>query len=272
MVIAPFAKLAVGALPKLAAGAAAVGNAVFTGGKLPGGMFTTEALKYMAVLPVLGIGARALGLPIGTGGGGAPPPAAGPVGGMGMGAMSPHQFERLYGRQNYQLGPFELPFGAQEGYLEKQARETRALQRELGLGMQGTQRYGIDAHRDIAGSGYRTQENIARMTTNTQRDLTRMMTDTQRALGFAGNQTQYGIADMSTRRQLAGIYGGFERDVAIADRNLAGLYDTNRTQSRVASMQTNLGRYQADRGVEATRISSIAPRLAAIAGVFSRRY
>lgn len=271
MAIAPFAKLAIGALPGLGQGALGLGKALFAGGKFPGGLVGQEAAKLLLIAPVIGAGARAVGLPVGTGGASAAP-AAGPVGGMGMGAMSPHQFEHLYGRHNYQWGPFELPFGKQEGYLEKQAREQRALQRELGLGMQGTQRYGIDAHRDIARSGYRTQENIARMTTNTQRDLTRMITDTQRALGFAGNVTQYGIADMSTRRQLAGMYGGFQRDVAIADRNLAGLYDTNRTQSRVASMQTNLGRYQADRGIEATRINSIAPRLAAIGGVFSRRY
>lgn len=269
MVIAPFAKLAIGALPKLKAGAAAVGNAVFSGGKLPGGMFTTEALKYVAVLPVLGAGARALGLPFGGGGGAAPPPAAG---GPGFGGMTQKQFDYLYGTKNYQWGPFELPFGQQEGYLEKQAREQRQLQRDLGMGYQATQRYGIDAQRDIAGTGYRTQENIARLTTGTQRDISRMMTDTQRALGYGSLATQYGIADMTSRRQLKGMYGGFQRDVAIADRNLAGLYDNNRTSSRIASMQTNLGRYQADRGVEAARINSIAPRLAAIGNVFTRRY
>lgn len=256
--VIPFAKLGVPAFPKLAGGAAVLGNT-----------FATEALKYALVLPVLGVAGRALGLPMGLGTAAPPPQAPAAVGGMGL---TPKQFEHLYGTKNYQIGPFELPFGAQEGYLEKQAREQRALQRELGLGIQGTRRYEADIHRDIARSGYRTQESIARMTTNTQRDLTRMMTDTQRALGFAGNQTQYAMADLTSRRQLAGAYGGFQRDVALADRNLAGVYDTNRTQSRIASMQTNLGRYQADRGIEAARINSIAPRLAAIGGIFSRRY
>lgn len=239
-----------------------------------GGFVGKEAAKVLLLYPIIGAAGRALGLQVGYGGSQPPAPAPAPIVGGGKYGLplTPQQFEYLYGRNNYQIGPFELPFGRQEGFLERQSREQRALQREISLGQQAVQRYGYDVNRAIAQRGYETQQAIAQLTGDLQRDLTRTVSDTQRAIAYGQLANQFAINDFATRRQLAGLYGGYQRDVALADRNLAGMYDANRTQSRIASIQGNVARYQADRGVEASRINTIAPRLAAIGNVFTRRY
>jgi hypothetical protein len=281
-------RLAIAALPKLGKAA----GAIVGGGKIPGGIFGQKAFEYIVALPLLGAAAGALGLPFGYSRPQQPPQAVG-----GGGGLTQQQFDYLYGRPNWQIGPFELPFGGQQGLLERQWKAQRDLYRDVALGQQYTQRYGVDAQKEIARHGYNTQKeislgqqytqrygvdaqrDIARHGYDTQREIARMNAEIQREIarnnremGFASLQTGYATNDLLSRRQLKGLYGGYLRDVALADRNLAASYNRDRTQSRIESIRANLGKYQADRGLEAARINAIAPRLATISNIFTRKY
>lgn len=244
MVWAALGKVAVTAVPKAFQAGGRIAGAAFKGGKIPGGLIGQKALEYGVVIPALSVAANAVGLPFGAQHP-APAVAIGPNAGM-----TPDQFARLYGDPGIGVGRFRIPGTGQPSFLEQQNNANRQLQRDLGMGQQSVQR------------------DIARMGNDTQR----MIAQNQRDLGFGQQSTQRQIADFTSRRQLAGQYGGFQRDIALSDRQLAGQYDTNRTQSRIASMYTNLGKYQADRTTENVRISQIAPQLGAIASIYNRRY
>jgi hypothetical protein len=279
-------RLAIAALPGLGKAAGAI-----VGGKIPGGIFGQKAFEYIVALPLLGAAASALGLPFGY----SRPQQPQAVGGGG--GLTQQQFDYLYGKPNWQIGPFELPFGGQQGLLERQWKAERDLYRDVALGQQFTQRYGVDAQKEIARHGYNTQKeislgqqytqrygvdaqrDIARHGYDTQREIARMNADIQREIarnnremGFASLQTGYATNDLLSRRQLRGLYGGYLRDVALADRNLAASYNRDRAQSRIESIRANLGKYQADRGLEAVRLNAIAPRLATISNIFTRKY
>jgi hypothetical protein len=251
MVWAALGKLAFTAVPR----AVQAGSAAFKSGKIPGGVVGQKALEYGLVIPALSTVAGALGLPFGA----QHPPSAVAIGPNA--GMTPQQFDRLYGDPGIGVGRFRIPGTGQPSFLEQQNNANRQLQRDLGMGQQSVQR-------DLGFGQQSTQRDIARMGNDTQR----MIAQNQKELGFGQQSTQRQIADFSSRRQLQGMYGGFQRDVAISDRQLAGQYDTNRTQSRIASMYTNLGKYQADRTTENVRISQIAPQLGAIASIYNRRY
>jgi hypothetical protein len=297
-------RLAISALPGLGKAAGAI-----VGGKIPGGIFGQKAFEYIVALPLLGAAASALGLPFGY----SRPQQPQAVGGGG--GLTQQQFDYLYGKPNWQIGPFELPFGGQQGLLERQWKAERDLYRDVALGQQFTQRYGVDAQKEIARHGYNTQKEISlgqqytqrygvdaqkeiarhgyntqkeislgqqytqRYGYDTQKEIARMNSEIQREIarnnremGFASLQTGYATNDLLSRRQLRGLYGGYLRDVALADRNLAASYNRDRAQSRIESIRANLGKYQADRGLEAARINAIAPRLATISSIFTRRY
>jgi hypothetical protein len=252
----PLLGLGLAGLKALGPKAFQAGKALVTGGKIPGGLFGQKAIEYGLVVPALSAGANALGLPFGAQKPAAPAVAIGPNAGM-----SQQQFDRLYGDPGIGVGGFRIPGTGQPSFLEQQNNANRQLQRDLGMGQQSVQR-------DLGFGQQSTQRDIASMGNDTQR----MIAQNQKELGFGQQSTQRQIADFSSRRQLQGMYGGFQRDVAISDRQLAGQYDSNRTQSRIASMYTNLGRYQADRTTENVRISQIAPQLGAIASIYNRRY
>jgi hypothetical protein len=243
--------LALRAIPPLLKAAAPIAGAAL-GGKSPISFLTylglSEIAKHTLINPVLKATGIYQGTPV------ALPPGYGPQAKYQPGGapMTQREMDFLYGEQPGIFGIGYWPWQRQQGYLDRRMDQQReiagmgyATQREIAGIQAGTQRHGYDTQRQIAGMGY-----------NTQRDISRMIQDTQR----------FGIT--SGERQ---SYAGMRTQLGLANRQLAGIYDSNRRDVMIAGIGANRDRYLADRNLDAVRADP-RPRLAALTGVFSRRY
>jgi hypothetical protein len=205
-------------------GAGNIGKAVFTGGKVPGGLAGQKALEYGFIVPALGAGATALGLPFGFSKPQAP--AAAPPGGM-----SQQQMDFMYGSPG-----LSLPWQRNEGFMDRQLRK----QQEMFTEGQKTLRMA-------------NQNNFLLGTTAIAAN---------ERLGTRGLDTQLKIADLSTSRQLEGLRDTNRTRVDLADRELYGLRDTNRSRIKMADIGARRDMYVADRSVEVARWSGAPARIA----------
>ncbi len=188
------------------------------------GVIGQKALEYNVIVPALGAGAMALGLPFGApkppgATAGVNPAGANQGGFMGMG-MTPSQQQFMYGSQG-----FSWPWQSQEGFLDRQLRTQRDMFNE------------------------------------SQRTI-RLANQNNFALGNRSLDNQIKIADFSTSRQLEGLRDTNATRVALADRELAGLYDTNRSRIKMADIGSRTAMYQADRSVEVARWGGAPMRIA----------
>lgn len=241
-----------GAALRAAPGVAKGAGGMITGlyaSKGPAAIIGQKLFEYGAVLPAIGIGARALGVPVGLGSAAPPAVMGGMAGGMGMmGGMqlSPGQFDSLYGSQGW-----SPPWQQQQGLYERMQNRQLGAQRGIVDAQQRTQRYGIQRQSELGFDTNKTALGMAGITAGTQK--------------YLGDRQQQ-IADFSTQRQLQGLMDSNKTSARIADlstsRQLNAVYDNNRTTVKVAGIGANRDKYVADRGVEVARWGGSIPRIA----------